>query len=162
RERHERRVPPRRAAPVARRASWSPRSIGSVVGGAHLRAVVDAGGIRLARDDRGRRSSAAHHRGGRGARMTADIDASPPPASRPLSVLQIVSTGARVGVSGVVSLLARGLRERGAAVRIVCITDGPLIGELAGYGIPGDVIPVRRVFDPAAMVALRRYMTTHR
>ena len=59
---------------------------------------------------------------------------------RPISVLQVTVTGKRVGVSGVVSLLARGLRDRGFAVRVLILDDGPLIEELASLGIPADMI----------------------
>lgn len=76
----------------------------------------------------------------------------------PISVLQVVSTAQRVGVAGVVSLLARGLKRTGHEVRIVSLADGPLVRELVGYGLPADVVPAPSLLDVRAVFAMRAYL----
>jgi glycosyltransferase involved in cell wall biosynthesis len=81
---------------------------------------------------------------------------------RPLSVLQIVSSSARVGVTGVVSLLSRGLAARGIEVRVLCPAEGPLVEDMAGHGIVADVLAIPHRFDPGAILRMRRYLARGR
>jgi glycosyltransferase involved in cell wall biosynthesis len=76
--------------------------------------------------------------------------------SRLPSILHVVSTGARVGVSGVVSLLARELSSRGHRIGVLTLTDGPLAERMRAIGIEGRICPVQRAFEPGAVLRVRR------
>ena len=72
-------------------------------------------------------------------------------------ILHIIPTLDRGGAEKQLTLLASGMKRRGADVHVCCLTrGGPLASELTAAGVPLKVIGKRWKLDPFAYFALKR------